>query len=93
MQDAKEVHCDAFAVQDLRDQMHNDVKVLIDATTSLDGRDFTPGLIKFYGAYHIKSTGQIAIVLEYMSGGSLADILLKVKLHSRPSCCCSLTPN
>lgn len=35
----------------------------------------TEGLIRFYGAYHAADRGQIAVVLEYMDGGSLADVL------------------
>jgi serine/threonine protein kinase len=57
--------------------MHNDVKFLIDATSGQGGHDYQ-GLIKFHGAYHSKSTGQIFIVLEYMSAGSLQDVLAKV---------------
>jgi len=30
-----------------------------------------PGLIAFAGAYHMPDSGQIAIILEYMDGGSL----------------------
>eukprot|EP00884_Botryococcus_braunii_P017139 jgi/Botrbrau1/4108/Bobra.152_3s0056.1 len=52
-----------------RSQMLKDVKAL----SSANG----PGLVHFYGAYHSPEAGQIAIVLEYMDGGSLADILLK----------------
>ena len=37
-----------------------------------------PGLIRFYGAFHAADKGQIAVVLEYMDGGSLADVLAKV---------------
>ncbi|KAL6760254.1 mitogen-activated protein kinase [Haematococcus lacustris] len=57
--------------RDTRHQMLNDVKALCDAQT-------VPGLISFCGAYHVPDTGQISIVLEYMDGGSLADILAKV---------------
>lgn len=45
-------------------QMMNDVKALCDARA-------VPGLVSFAGAYHMPDTGQIAIVLEYMDGGSL----------------------
>lgn len=37
-----------------------------------------PGLIRFFGAYHAADKGQIAVVLEYMDGGSLADVLTRV---------------
>lgn len=33
------------------------------------------GLVEFYGAFYIPDSGQISIALEYMDGGSLADIL------------------
>lgn len=36
------------------------------------------GLIRFFGAYHAADRGQIAVVLEYMDGGSLADVVQKV---------------
>ena len=37
------------------------------------------GLIRFFGAYHAADRGQIAVVLEYMDGGSLADVVQKVR--------------
>ena len=37
------------------------------------------GLIRFFGAYHSADRGQIAVVLEYMDGGSLADVVTKVR--------------
>lgn len=33
------------------------------------------GLVEFYGAFYIPDSGQISIALEYMDGGSLADII------------------
>ncbi|KZV46278.1 mitogen-activated protein kinase kinase 6-like [Dorcoceras hygrometricum] len=33
------------------------------------------GLVQFYGAFYTPDSGQISIALEYMDGGSLADIL------------------
>lgn len=51
----------------------NDVKALCDAPPNL------PGLVQFLGAYHVPESGQISIVLEYMDGGSLGDVLQKVK--------------
>lgn len=58
--------------RDMRHQMMNDVKALCDAGSM-------PSLISFCGAYHIPDGGQIAIVLEYMDGGSLADVMAKVQ--------------
>lgn len=56
-----------------RHQLMNDIKALCHAPN-------VPGLIRFYGAYHAADKGQIAVVLEYMDGGSLADVLFKVCL-------------
>ncbi|KAF5830666.1 kinase-like domain-containing protein [Dunaliella salina] len=57
--------------RETRHQMLNDVKALCDARA-------VPGLIAFAGAFHMPDSGQIAIVLEYMDGGSLQDVLEKV---------------
>ncbi|GAB2234110.1 hypothetical protein Droror1_Dr00003347 [Drosera rotundifolia] len=38
------------------------------------------GLVEFYGAFYTADSGQISIALEYMDGGSLADIL---RFHKR----------
>lgn len=35
------------------------------------------GLVEFYGAFYTPDSGQISIALEYMDGGSLADIIKK----------------
>jgi serine/threonine protein kinase len=51
--------------------MLNDVKALCDAKA-------VPGLISFCGAYHNPDSGQISIVLEYMDGGSIADVVARV---------------
>lgn len=53
--------------------MLNDLKALIDAPKNI------PGLVSFYGAYHVPESGQICIVLDYVDGGSLADVLAKVR--------------
>lgn len=52
--------------------MLNDLKALCDAPNNV------PGLVSFYGAYHVPESGQISIVLEYVDGGSLADVQAKV---------------
>lgn len=54
-----------------RHQLMNDIKALCNAPN-------VPGLIRFFGAYHAADKGQIAVALEYMDGGSLADVLAKV---------------
>lgn len=38
------------------------------------------GLVEFYGAFYTPDSGQISIALEYMDGGSLADII-RVRKH------------
>ncbi|KAK9815893.1 hypothetical protein WJX72_011527 [[Myrmecia] bisecta] len=55
-----------------RHQMMNDVKALCDIPN-------VPGLVQFIGAYHAPENGEIAIVLEYMNGGSLSDVTAQVK--------------
>lgn len=62
--------------QETRHQMLNDLKALIDAPKNI------PGLVSFYGAYHVPESGQICIVLEYVDGGSLADVLAKVRARN-----------
>jgi serine/threonine protein kinase len=57
--------------RDKRHQLMNDIKALCKAPD-------TPGLIHFRGAYHCADRGQIAVALEYMDGGSLADVLERV---------------
>ncbi|KAJ1289401.1 hypothetical protein BS78_02G161600 [Paspalum vaginatum] len=34
-----------------------------------------PGLVEFHGAFYMPDSGQISIALEYMDGGSLADVI------------------
>lgn len=54
-----------------RHQLMNDIKALC-------GIPDVPGLVRFRGAYHCADRGQIAVALEYMDGGSLADVLERV---------------
>jgi hypothetical protein len=54
-----------------RHQLMNDVKALCAAPDA-------PGLVRFRGAFHCADRGQVAIALEYMDGGSLADALARV---------------
>eukprot|EP00891_Asterochloris_glomerata_P006309 jgi/Astpho2/6309/gw1.00090.6.1_t len=64
-------------INEKRTQLMNDVKALSDAPPSA-------GLIEFVGAYHTSEDGQIAVVLEYMDGGSLGDVLGKAGRVSEP---------
>ncbi|XP_059304169.1 mitogen-activated protein kinase kinase 3 isoform X2 [Lycium ferocissimum] len=42
------------------------------------------GLVEFYGAFYTPDSGQISIALEYMDGGSLADIIKVRKCIPEP---------
>ncbi|KAL4594843.1 hypothetical protein ACB092_12G048300 [Castanea dentata] len=42
------------------------------------------GLVEFHGAFYVPDSGQISIALEYMDGGSLADILRLQKRITEP---------
>lgn len=42
------------------------------------------GLVDFHGAFYSPDSGQISIALEYMDGGSLADILKVTKKIPEP---------
>lgn len=50
---------------------HTNVHTNKQYTQALCDARAVPGLIAFAGAYHLPDSGQIAIVLEYMDGGSL----------------------
>ena len=63
--------------RDKRHQLMNDIKALCNAPVM-------DGLIRFFGAYHAADRGQIAVVLEYMDGGSLADVVQKVRRLPEP---------
>ena len=54
--------------QDKRHQLLNEIRTLCEAPGA-------PGLVEFYGAFYSPDSGQISIALEYMDGGSLADIV------------------
>ncbi|KAJ8750089.1 hypothetical protein K2173_014004 [Erythroxylum novogranatense] len=51
-----------------RQQLLTEIRTLCEAPCS-------EGLVEFHGAFYIPDSGQISIALEYMDGGSLADIL------------------
>lgn len=43
-----------------------------------------PALVEFHGAFYTAGSGQITIALEYMDGGSLADVLRVKKAIPEP---------
>lgn len=54
--------------QEKRQQLLTEIRTLCEAPCY-------EGLVQFYGAFYTPDSGQISIALEYMDGGSLADIL------------------
>mmetsp|Transcript_38297 Transcript_38297/g.46189 ORF Transcript_38297/g.46189 Transcript_38297/m.46189 type:complete len:487 (+) Transcript_38297:237-1697(+) len=54
-----------------RHQLLNEVRTLCEAG------DSAPALVSFYGAFYTHETKKISIVLEYMDGGSLANVIEK----------------
>ncbi|KAF3332820.1 mitogen-activated protein kinase kinase 3 isoform X3 [Carex littledalei] len=51
-----------------RQQLLNEISTLCEAPCF-------PALVEFHGAFYTAGSGQISIALEYMDGGSLADVL------------------
>ena len=74
-----------MCVQGRKHQMQKDTKTLMDAAKAASSLD-TPmeGLITFEGAFKDEETEKVTIVLEYMNGGSLADIIKQVLLCCPP---------
>ncbi|WOK93010.1 mitogen-activated protein kinase kinase 3 isoform X1 [Canna indica] len=56
-----------------RQQILNEIRTLCEASCY-------PGLVEFHGAFYTPESGQISIALEYVDGGSFADILRIQKL-------------
>lgn len=56
------------AFQEKRQQLLTEIRTLCEAPCC-------QGLVEFYGAFYTPDSGQISIALEYMDGGSLADII------------------
>ena len=54
--------------QEKRQQLLTEIRTLCEAPCY-------QGLVEFHGAFYTPDSGQISIALEYMDGGSLADIL------------------
>lgn len=73
-------------VQELRAQMRKDVSILMDATRARCAAAAPmDGLVAFEGAFMDAGSEQASIVLEYMNGGSLEDVL---KHARRPPLAC-----
>uniref|UniRef100_A0A7N0TNF0 mitogen-activated protein kinase kinase n=1 Tax=Kalanchoe fedtschenkoi TaxID=63787 RepID=A0A7N0TNF0_KALFE len=60
-----------------RQQLLTEIRTLCEAPCS-------EGLVEFHGAFYTPDSGQISIALEYMDGGSLADILRVQKCIPEP---------
>uniref|UniRef100_A0A7I4C9W3 mitogen-activated protein kinase kinase n=1 Tax=Physcomitrium patens TaxID=3218 RepID=A0A7I4C9W3_PHYPA len=60
-----------------RQQLLNEIRTLCEAPR-------VRGLVEFYGAFYSPDSGQISIALEYMDGGSLADIVRTKKFIPEP---------
>ncbi|KAJ4729285.1 Mitogen-activated protein kinase [Melia azedarach] len=60
-----------------RNQLLTEIRTLCEAP-------FNEGLVEFHGAFYMPDSGQISIALEYMDGGSLADILQMQKSIPEP---------
>ncbi|PKA63904.1 Mitogen-activated protein kinase kinase 6 [Apostasia shenzhenica] len=63
--------------KDKRRQLLNEIRTLCEAPCFL-------GLVEFHGAFYTPESGQISIALEYVDGGSLADVLRLQKFISEP---------
>lgn len=63
--------------KDKRQQLLNEIRTLCEARRA-------HGLVEFYGAFYSPDSGQISIALEYMDGGSLADIVRTKKSIPEP---------
>lgn len=63
--------------QEKRQQLLNEIRTLCEAPQ-------VRGLVEFYGAFYSPDSGQISIALEYMDGGSLADIVRTKKFIPEP---------
>jgi mitogen-activated protein kinase kinase 3 len=63
--------------QEKRQQLLTEIRTLCEAPCY-------EGLVEFHGAFYTPDSGQISIALEYMDGGSLADILRMHKTIPEP---------
>jgi serine/threonine protein kinase len=64
---ARTVNC---FFQEKRKQIMNDIRGLSDVSN--------PSLVQFIGAYRVPDKSQVSIVMEYLDGGSLADLVKQV---------------
>lgn len=64
-----------------RQQLLNEIRTLCEAP-------FHQGFVEFYGAFYTPDSGQISIALEYMDGGSLADVIRVHKCIPEPILSC-----
>eukprot|EP00850_Spirogloea_muscicola_P006935 SM000034S12689 [mRNA] locus=s34:188028:191701:+ [translate_table: standard] len=64
--------------KDKRSLLMNEIKLLCEAPNAR-------GLVEFYGAFYSPDSGQISIALEYMDGGSLADVVREAKIIPEPT--------
>lgn len=62
--------------RDKRRQLMNDIRALCEVQH--------PGIVSFLGAYSVAESGQVALVLDYMDGGSLASLLVKAGAVPEP---------
>lgn len=69
------------ALQNMKEQMKKDIKVLMDVSRAADGPGAAAmeGLVRFEGAFLSPATQEATIVLEYMNGGSLEDVKRRVR--------------
>ncbi|KAK3121794.1 hypothetical protein QOZ80_8BG0660990 [Eleusine coracana subsp. coracana] len=63
--------------KDKREQILNELRTFSEACCY-------PGLVEFHGAFYLPDSGAICISLEYMDGGSLADIIRINKFIPEP---------
>lgn len=66
-----------ISLQEKRQQILNEMRTLCEACCY-------PGLVEFQGAFYMPDSGQISIALEYMDGGSLADVIRVKKSIPEP---------
>lgn len=57
-----------LSFKEKRQQLLNEIRTLCEAP-------YYEGLVEFHGAFYSPDSGQISIALEYVDGGSLADII------------------
>ena len=67
----------SFISQEKREQILNELGTLSEACCY-------PGLVEFHGAFYKPNSGAIYFALEYMDGGSLADIIRVKKFILEP---------